>query len=135
MIQLWQGLHDYFANNVATAALRALLSGGLHNLLAPENVSYPYAVFQVVDITPDNFASAKNFVENCLIQFNLFSDASSMVSLLNIYDKFVESFDFCDALVVASHTVLSCVREGTIQAEQIKGIWQLNITYRVKLRP
>ena len=136
MIELWQGINNYFTVSVDTATLRTLLTGGLHNLEAPENVSYPYAVFQMISIVPDNHASSKRYVENCLVQFNLFSDQPSMAALLAIYDELTTQFDFCQNLSVTNYTVLSCVREGgTEQPSMVEGVWQLNINYRIKLKP
>jgi len=135
MIELWEGIFDYYTNHADTAALRGLLPGGLFNMEAPQNVSYPFGTFQVVDITPSNHASGKNFVEDCLVQFNLFSNQQSKISLLAIHDALtVNCFDFCSGLTVNNYTVLSCVREGTIQ-DRIDGVWQINVTYRIKLEP
>ena len=134
MIELWEGIFDYYTNHADTAALRGLLTGGLFNMEAPQNASYPYGTFQVVAITPSNHASDKNFVEDCLVQFNLFLNQQSKISLLTIYDELVNCFDFCSGITVASFTVLSCVREGTIQ-DRIDGVWQINVTYRIKLEP
>lgn len=135
MIELWQGIDTYFTSNIDTATLRTLLTSGLYNTQAPEDVTYPYGVFQVVSIVPDNHASGKRYVENCLIQFNLFSDKPSMADLLTIYDELVLQFDFCANLSVSNYTVLSVVREGGDQPSKIEEVWQVNINYRIKLRP
>jgi len=134
MLVLWQGLNAYFTVGADTATLRSLLTGGLHNLQAPEDVTYPYGTFQVVSANPDNHASAKRYVENCLIQFSLFSNQPSMTGLLAVMDQFVIAYDFCASLAVSGYTVLSCVRESTIQPERIDDVWQAIFEYRIKLK-
>jgi len=133
MIELWQAIYSYFDTNTNAAALKAALTGGLHNLEAPQDVKFPFGTFQLISDTPDHFASDKNFTENCLVQFNLFSNKRSIVKLLGIYDELIACFDFL-LLSISNYTTLSCVRQNTIQM-RIEDVWQLNVTYRLMLEP
>jgi len=133
MIELWEGIHTYFSANAGTAAFRALLTGDLWNVEAKPGTAFPYATFDLITDMPDNFASGKNFIENCLIQFNIFSDKKSAEELLTIYDALIACFDFTN-ITVSNYTVSSCVREAAVKLKE-DNIWQMNIRYRIKLEP
>lgn len=134
MIELWQAIDDFFQSaGATTTTFRAALVGGLHNLEAPQSVSFPFGTFQLISAVPDHFASNKNFIENCLIQFNLFSKRRTMAELLDIYDKLVDCFDYL-TLTIDNYTTRSCVRESTIQT-RVEKVWQMNVSYRLLLEP
>lgn len=132
MIELWEAINNWYKSDVA-AVFRAALTGGLHNLEAPQDVSFPYGTFQLVSAVPDHFASNKNYIENCLIQFNLFSNKRTERELLDIYDKLISCFDFL-VLTITNYTTRSCVREDTVSL-RIEKVWQINVTYRLFLEP
>lgn len=132
MIELWQAVDDFFQSADATT-FRAALVGGLHDTEAPKDVEFPYGTFQLIAGTPDHFASNKNFIENCLVQFNLFSKKRSKAELLYIYNALIDCFDFV-ALAIDNHTTKSCVRESTVQM-RVEKVWQMNVTYRLFLEP
>ena len=132
MIELWQAVDSFF-QSASAATFRAALRGGLHNLEAPQGVTFPFGTFQLISAVPDHFASNKNFIENCLVQFNLFSKKRTMAELLDIYDKLISCFDFL-ALIITNYTTKSCVRESTVSM-RIEKVWQMNVAYRIFLEP
>lgn len=133
MIQLWKVIHSYFESGDSASNFRSLLTGGLHNFEAPQDVKFPYAVFQLLNNVPTHHASNKNFVEESLIQFNLFSKKSSPVELLQLYDLLVSCFDFA-SLSVDGYQFLHCVRGDNMQL-RIENVWQMNVVYRIWLEP
>jgi len=133
MIELWEAISTFY-KSAAAADFRAALTGGLHDAEASRGVIFPYGTFQLVSAVPDHFASNKNYVENCLIQFNLFSNKRTKRELLNICDKLIACFDFL-ALIITNYTTRSCVREGVITLPRVEKVWQINITYRLLLEP
>lgn len=106
--------------------------GELYNTEAPANAEFPFTVMQLVSGVTDDFASNKAFTENLLIQFNLFDKSPLMDDLLRVYTALIAAFDFVD-LTVAGTTHLSCVRENVLST-RVDGVWQINVTYRIKLR-
>lgn len=112
--------------------LTRLLTGGLHNLenLDPNPV-FPFGVFQLISATADHFASNKNYLENCLVQFNIFS--KELKSLCDVLNEMKSVFDFC-TLVIDDYTSLSFVREMVLSLK-VEDVWQYTITYRVMLEP
>jgi len=104
----------------------------LYNTEADAAAKYPYGTFQLISDVPDNFASNKNYVENCLVQFNLFDKQPDCRRLLACYKVLTTCFDFA-ALSIEGFTALSCVREGTIQT-RVEGVWQINVSYRIKAK-
>lgn len=133
MIEFWAGIHNYFFESAKTAALRALLIGGLWNVEAPKGTSFPYATFDLITDTPNHFASGKNFIEDCLIQFNIFSDTVSAKELLDIFDALIACFDF-ENITITNYVVRSCVRENAVKLK-VDNIWQMNVRYRLELEP
>ncbi len=104
----------------------------LYNTEADAEAKVPYGVFQLISGVPDSFASNKKFVENCLLQFNLFDKYPDCSRLLDSYKGLTKCFDFA-ALSIAGFTALSCVRGPTIQTK-VNGVWQINVTYRIKAK-
>ncbi len=119
-----------------TKYLSSGLSGkisDLYNTEAPANAVYPYGVMQLVSTIPDNLASDKFYIENSLIQFNLFDNSETMGELLEAYTSLLAAFDFAD-LIFTNSSAKSCVRISTMQTK-IEGVWQINIVYRIRSEP
>lgn len=114
------------------SALQGIITD-LYNTEAPDKAVYPYATFQAVSATPENFASDKKFLETYLMQFSLFDKAATQDTILLAYSHLVASFDFAE-LIVSPYTMISCVREGTTRARIESEVWQINVLYRIKLK-
>ena len=137
MIQLWTAIISYYDDSASAAALRVALTGGLHNTESPQNVTFPYATFQLVSDVPDHWASADYFIENCLIQFNIFSKTRSMEQLLTLYDLLKGVFDniMSDDMGIDNYRLIQMVRQNLIVPGRLEGVWQANVTYRLWLEP
>jgi len=133
MIEFWRAIDGYFRSDVKTLAFRSLLTGGMWNTEAEQGTAFPYGTFEVITDTPDHFASGNNYIENVLLQFNLFSNDKSQVEVLNLLGALIDCFDF-KIIPVAEYTVKSCVRENVIPL-RIDNVWQMNIRYRILLEP
>lgn len=86
------------------------IDGQLYHTIAPQNVSFPYAVFSFIhDMYEYNF---KSDFENVLLQFDLFSNSTSPVE---IEDMFTHLKTFLDtaALSVTGYTQVYLRREGS----------------------
>lgn len=137
MKQLWTAVASYYENSAKAAALKAALTGGLHNTESTQEVTFPYATFQLISDVPDHWASADYFIENCLLQFNIFSKTRSMSQLLTLYDLLKAAFDNIDNedMTIVSYRLIQVVRQNSIVAGRIEGVWQANVTYRLLLEP
>ncbi len=125
-------LEAIYNRYLATPPLSDKLVGGLHQTEAPAGVTFPYSTFQLISSVPDSFASNKNFVENCVVEFNLFDKSKAMTTLTQCYTALVNAFDFAP-LTIDSHNVLSCVREDTTTERIRSSVWQITVAYRIKL--
>lgn len=111
--------------------LNQALTGGLYNTEAPPNVSFPYGTFTLIAATPDHHASGKFYLENCLVQFSLFS--KDLVEISNIQIILISVFDF-GSLILDHFELISCVRENFVPL-RIENVWQFNSDYRLYLYP
>lgn len=125
-------MQDLFAAIMTRYSAVGLSSSltGLYNTQAPQDAVFPYGVFQLISDVPE-WTFSENF-ENCLLQFNLFSNKSSPVQICTLYELLKTAFDFHE-LAVSNHDTVSMIRENTILT-QIESVWQYNVTYRVVLQ-
>lgn len=101
----------------------------LHNTQAPEDAVFPYGVFSLISDVPDWTFSEK--LENCLIQFNLFSNTVDATEICVLFELLKTAFDFHD-LTIANYETVSMVRENSILT-RVENVWQYNVLYRVLL--
>jgi len=110
----------------SAVALSSLLTG-LWNTEAPQDAVFPYGVFQLISDVPD-WTFTEDF-EDCLLQFNLFSNTSDPVEICALFELLKAAFDFFD-LDIPNHEIVSLVRENSILT-RVEKIWQYNVTYRI----
>ena len=102
----------------------------LYNTEAPGEAPFPYSVMSLVsDVGEWTFGET---FENCLIQFNLFSDESLCTEVGLIFEALKEAFDYFDLVVVGYDTV-SLIRQ-VANLLKIEGVWQYNISYRIVIQ-
>ena len=111
----------------AAASLSASLTG-LWNTQAPQDVVFPYGVFQLISDVPD-WTFSEN-IEDILLQFNLFSDTSDPVEICDLFELLKTAFDFLE-LSIANYETVSMIRENAILTRD--DYWQYNVTYRILL--
>lgn len=119
-------------NALYTRYLAASLSGSLsalHNTIAPEKAVFPYGVFSLISNVPD-WTFTEN-TENCLVQFNLFSDTVDATQICALFELLKTAFDFLD-LTIANYETVSMIRENAILT-RVENVWQYNVLYRVLL--
>lgn len=126
-----KALFDAIFAKYAASVMPTLLTE-LYNTEADANAEFPYAVLQVVSGVTADFASSEHYTENWLVQFNLFEKGANMSALLDAFAALISTFDSV-VLTVAGFHFLSCRREGTLQT-RVEGVWQINTTFRIKLR-
>lgn len=135
MKNFYTGLMTYF--NVANS-FKTAIGGRLYNTIAPDNTVMPYCVFTHISAT-----QANTFTENMdeiLIQFSIFSDASSPAEVYDAMTALKALFDKC-TFTVTSATVVSFDRsiEGLIIEDHeteagAQRIWHYHVDYYATLR-
>ena len=103
---------------------------GLYNTEAPPGAEFPYGVFTLVSDVPD-WTFTEDF-ENCLIQFNLYSDhRTKPAEVCALFELLKAAFDFVD-LTVTGYTSVSLTREMATLL-RVDMVWQYTVTYRIYL--
>jgi hypothetical protein len=117
--------------------LEADVEGRLFKGRAPEGAKYPYVVFHLVsDVPADTF---KNDLEDVLVQFSLFSSASSSSEVEDMFIHLKALYDDC-SLILTGATLIWMVRqsaqfmieEHTTPSGTIE-IWHYAVEYSVML--
>lgn len=122
---LFEAIYDYYL----TTTLADILTG-LYNTEAPQDAVFPYGVFSLVSDVPEG-TFTEDF-ENCLIQFNLFSNAALATEVCNAFESLKTAFDSYD-LIVAGYRTVSLTRE-VANMIKVEKIWQYNVTYRLLIQ-
>lgn len=124
MTNLFEAIYTAYMGSSLASSLSAL-----HNTLAPEDAAFPYGTFSIISVTSDWTFTEE--MENCLVQFNLFSNTVDATEICNLFELLKTAFDFVD-LTIADYESISMIRENAILTK-IENIWQYNVTYRVLL--
>ena len=70
---------------------------------APDNCQFPYVVYSVISVTPDDVFAKKG--KQSLIQFSLFSANPSAVEITDMHGHLKTLFDDC-SMTITSNTLL-----------------------------
>ena len=129
-----EALFDALYNYLITTPFGELLAEEeeeykLYNTEAPEEVTSPYAVYQLVTSVPDWTFVERN--EDVLIQFNLFSDGDTCEEVSDLAAALCDALEFQDSeLVIESAKAFSLTRVASLLSK-VDGIWCGNITFRI----
>ena len=109
------------------------LTGGLHNTVAPQPTIYPYGVFLLVASVPDwCFGTGEDFDE-AMIQFSLFDNARSAVSVMDAAG-YCKTLYHRQALTVTGYTTHHMYLENEmLMREEEDTIWHYMLQFRVLL--
>lgn len=101
----------------------------LYNTEAIEEATFPYSVVSIITDNPD-WTFTEDF-EDVLIQFNLFSDDPVCTEIGATFAALKAAFDKYD-LVISDGTTISLER-GPANLIRTEGVWQLNVSYKIKI--
>ncbi len=124
MTDLFNAIYTYHLTTALASSLEAL-----HNTLAPEDAVFPDGTFSLISDVPE-WTFTEN-LENCLIQFNLFSKTVDATEICALFELLKTAFDFHD-LTIANYVTIYMFRENAILT-RIEKVWQYNVLYRVLL--
>ena len=103
----------------------------LYNTEAQTNAVFPYGVVSL----PSNVPGEGEFevdTEDCLIQFNLFSDKTLATEVCEAFEALKLAFDQHD-LAVAGYEPISMLREPA-NLIRVEKIWQYTVTYALLIQ-
>ena len=102
---------------------------------APQNADFPYVTYELVSGTYDWTFCADMEFDECVIQFNLFSDnLASPVEVNSMFAYLTTLYDWAN-LTVAGYTSLYMRREFFhLIRDTDAGVWQYVVQYRVMLQ-
>ena len=127
-----QGITQHYN---ASTNLRDALTGGLYFQQAPQDVTFPYAVFYILGITHEELmGDIDSNITDVEIQFNIFEKAqdggSSIVSVAEILDA---AFHW-SAINIDGYNRVKMQRQALLPLSYIDEIWQIPITYELSIQ-
>lgn len=99
----------------------------LYNTQADSEAVFPYSVFSLVSDVPE-WTFTEEF-ENCLIQFNTFSEQSSSQEVFDIVATMNAVYEFFDLVITGFVTVF--FQKEVSNLLRVEHIWQHNVSYRI----
>ena len=121
VIEQTGGAHNDFYDSIG---------GRFYHYYAPQDVTFPFCVAYLFNQKPDY--QFTELYEECLIQFNLFSETSSSDEVGNVFVDLISLFDWCSTLSVTGYTVLKMEREfSNLTWDSEEEVWQYSVQYRL----
>ena len=114
---------------IAARWLATMGGATLCNTEADADEVMPYTVYSLVGNVPDMTGNFTDDDEDCLIQFNIFSDTDNNLEILAVFEALKTAFDKFN-LVTVDYKTISLVR-GNANLIKVEQKWQLNVLYRL----
>jgi hypothetical protein len=135
MKELSKAIIDKYKSSTSSGSLYASLTGGLWNSEAPDDTPYPYGVFYTIDNTTSHVQEGEFThykYEECVIQFSIYDDDTSVTTIEDVYDKLTDLYDQAN-LSLTSYTTVDFKREFSHLDKMITETdryWQYVVQYR-----
>lgn len=123
---LFEGIWNKYNGN---AALKAVVTG-MYFTEAPQGTAYPYIVYHKISGVP-GYTYTED-MENIIIQFNIFDNNNSVITINDIYTKLTALYDWT-TLTVSGYSSIYCKRELD-KLEKNDGIWNYFLQYRLEIQ-
>ena len=114
------------------------IGGRLYKARAPEDVTWPYVVYDIISNVPADTFSER--LEEVVIQFTIFSDASGTTEIEDIFTELKDLYDYC-SLSISDNTHLIMQRQsasmwsGDLDADEGGGLYyQYNVDYNILMK-
>jgi hypothetical protein len=98
-------------SKVAGSTLNTDIGGRFYKGRAPQSPTFPYVVYFLVSDVPDNTFTEK--LDDILMQFSLFSSASSSSEIEDMYTHLKTLYDDC-SLTITGETLIWMKRQHAI---------------------
>ncbi|KKN58270.1 hypothetical protein LCGC14_0553500 [marine sediment metagenome] len=119
-----------------STTLKDALAGGLFFQQAPQDVSFPYAVFYFIGASHEEIMDAtfKNSIIDVDLQFNIFTDSqdggASIASVSEILDN---AYHWAE-IHVDGYSRIKMQRQAIMPVLYVDEIWQVSITYELSFQ-
>jgi len=125
-------------SKISGSAFYTSIGGRLYKHRAPQNPTWPYAVYFIIsDVPRDTFTDS---LEEVLVQFSIFSQTSGSTEIEDIVTNLKTLYDDC-TLSITGNTHLLMVRENSSltsgEADVTTGsgeYWQADLDYTVMMK-
>ena len=109
------------------------MSGGLWYDESKPNNDFPYCVYSFLGDKPIYYFAASNpdKGEDILVQFTIFDKGN--VKNISKYDGYLRALFDWSAISVTGYTLMEMRRDTTIPAFKVDDVWQITVTYRIKI--
>jgi len=112
---------------ISTRWTAAMAGRTLYNTEAMEEATFPYATVTLVSDTAD-WDFSDDF-EDCLIQFNLFSETPTCEEVGLTFAALKAAFDKHDLVIAGGETI--SLERLPANLIRVDGVWQYIVTYRI----
>ena len=118
----------------AGSAFMTSIGGRFYENEATEGAEFPYCCYLIVSDIP--YRVFQKTMEDFLIQFSIFSAASSSGEIKDIYANLKSLYDDCSFSITGS-TLIYMQRENTVtmRDEVTTGVWHYAVDYSILTRP
>ena len=107
------------------------MTGGLFKITAPQNPSFPYAVYSLVTEGQDDTLDLRH--PQLLIQFNIYSESTTCDEVLDCYSALDDVYRDGSLTVTGYYHKSTVFEMGMLLADPIEGLYQYTVRYRVSL--
>ncbi len=110
------------------------MKGGLWYSESKPNNSFPYCVYSFLGDKPMyTFGeTTPEEGEDILVQFSIFDKSKSPINI-NKYEGYLRDLFDWASITVASYTLMEMRRDTTVPAFRVDDVWQITVTYRIKI--
>jgi hypothetical protein len=127
-------------SKAAGSGFSTAIGGRFYKGRAPQGVTWPYAIYFVVtDMPADTFTER---LEDCVVQFSVFSKASGTTEILDAVAALQALYDYCNLTITGNALLYMQRTSGDGDPRSVfddteggEGLyWQLDVDYSVLMK-
>ena len=101
---------------------------------AKQKATFPYCVYSFLGDKPIYYFAASNpdEGEDIFVQFNIYDKTASVINI-NKYEGYLRALFDWASITVTSYTLMEMRRDTTVPAFKVDDVWQITVTYRIKI--
>ena len=101
---------------------------------AKPKATFPYCVYSFLGDKPMYWfgETTPDEGEDIFVQFNIYDKTASVINI-NKYEGYLRALYDWSAISVTGYTLMEMRRDTSIPAFKVDDIWQITVTYRIKI--
>ena len=101
---------------------------------AKQKATFPYCVYSFLGDKPMYWfgETTPDEGEDIFVQFNIYDKTASAINI-NKYEGYLRALYDWSAISVTSYTLMEMRRDTSIPAFKVDDVWQITVTYRIKI--